>query len=161
MEKCKRMKRQLCMSKNWICSWQWKSSRTRQQYCRSQMLCDENGCSCEWVNGQKPHLTQDGIRIICNTENFVPIVFPRLSSSSSAFSSSSRTLVKQESHSSSSSSSSSSFPTVDEISVREGEDALDSDISPMPVSELVDDRSGKLEETQANKIPKPKKKRPR
>ena len=36
MEKCKRMKRQRCMSKNWICSWQWKSSRTRQQYYRSE-----------------------------------------------------------------------------------------------------------------------------
>ena len=36
MEKCKRMKRQLCMSKNWIYSWQWKYSKTRQQDCRSE-----------------------------------------------------------------------------------------------------------------------------
>ena len=36
-------------------------------------LCDENGHSYEWINGQKPHLIKDGIRIICNTENFVPI----------------------------------------------------------------------------------------
>ena len=35
---------------------------------------------------------------------------------------------------------------------------LNSDISPVPVSELVDDRSGKPEEIQANKIPKPNKK---
>ena len=48
-------------------------------------LCDENGYSYEWINGQKPHLIKDGIRIICNTENFVPIVVPGLSSSSSAF----------------------------------------------------------------------------
>ena len=34
-------------------------------------LCDENGYSYEWINGQKPHLIKDGIRIICNTENFV------------------------------------------------------------------------------------------
>ena len=33
-------------------------------------LCDENGYSYEWINGQKPHLIKDGIRIICNTENF-------------------------------------------------------------------------------------------
>ena len=46
-------------------------------------LCDENGYSYEWINGQKPHLTKNGIRIICNTENFVPIVVPGLSSSSS------------------------------------------------------------------------------
>ena len=55
--------------------------------------------------------------------------------------------MKQESHSSSSSSSSPSSPTVGEISVRETEDAPNSDISPVPVSELVDDRSGQLEET--------------
>ena len=55
-------------------------------------LCDENGYSYEWINGQKQHLIKDGIRIICNTENFVPIVVPGLSSSSSGSSSSSRTL---------------------------------------------------------------------
>ena len=47
-------------------------------------LCDENGYSYEWINGQKPHLIKDGIRIICNTENFVPIVVPGLSTSSSS-----------------------------------------------------------------------------
>ena len=82
-------------------------------------LCDENGYSYEWINGQKPHLIKDGIRIICNTENFVPIVVPGLSSSSSGSSSTLRTSMKQESHSSSSSSSSSS-PTVGEIQVRDG-----------------------------------------
>ena len=75
-------------------------------------LCDENGYSYEWINGQKPHLIKNGIRIICNTENFVPVVVPGLSSSSSGSSSTSRTPMKQESHSSSSSSSSSSSPTV-------------------------------------------------
>ena len=100
-------------------------------------LCDENGYSYEWINGQKPHLIKDGIRIICNTENFVPIVVPGLSSSSSGSSSTSRTPLKQESHSSSSSSSSLSSPTVGDIQVREREDALDSDISPVPVSECV------------------------
>ena len=48
--------------------------------------------------------------------------------------------MKQESHSSSSSSSSPSSPTVGEIPVRE--EVTNSDISPVPVSELVDDRSG-------------------
>ena len=46
-------------------------------------LCDENGYSYEWINSQKPNLIKDGIRIICNTENFVPIVVPGLSNSSS------------------------------------------------------------------------------
>ena len=124
-------------------------------------LCDENGYSYEWINGQKPHLIKDGIRIICNTENFVPIVVPGLSSSSSASSLSSGTPMKQESQSSSSSSSSPSSPSVGEISVREREDAPNSVISPVPVSELVDDISGKPEETQANEIPETKKKRPR
>ena len=80
-------------------------------------LCDENGYSNEWINGQKPHLIKDGIRTICDTENFVPFVVPGLSSSSSTSSSTSRTPMKQESHSFSSSSSSPSSPTVDEISV--------------------------------------------
>ena len=38
-------------------------------------LCDEHGYSYEWINGQKPHLIEKGIRIQCNTENFVPIGF--------------------------------------------------------------------------------------
>ena len=107
---------------------------------------------------KKPHLIKDGIRIICNTENFVPIVIPGLSSSSSGSSSASRTLMKQESHSSSSSSSSSSSPTVSEIQIREREDATVSDTSPVPVSNLVDDGSGQLDETQANKNLKTNKK---
>ena len=118
-------------------------------------LCDENGYSYEWIIGQKPHLIKNGIRIICNTENFVPIVVPGLSSSSSGSSSTSRTPMKQESRSSSSSSSSSSSTTVGDVSVREREDVTNSDISPVPVSEFVDDRSGQPDdETQANKNPK-------
>ena len=122
-------------------------------------LCDENGYSYEWINGQKPHHIKDGIRIICNnTEDFVPIVVAGLSSSSSGSSSALRTPMKQESHSSSSSSSSSSSPTVGEIQIREREDAPNSDISPVPVSNLVDDGSGQPEEIQANKNQKPNKK---
>ena len=121
-------------------------------------FCDENGYSYEWINGHKPHLIKDGIRIICNTENFVPIVVPGLSSSSSASSSTSKTPSRQESHSSASSSSSPSTPTVGEIQVREGEEIPNSDISPVPVSNLVDDGSGQPEEIQANKNQKPNKK---
>ena len=103
-------------------------------------LSDENAYSYEWINGQKPHLIKNGIRIMCNTENFVPIVVPGLSSSSSGSSSTSKTLSRQESHSSSSSSSSSSSPTVSEIQIREREDGNSSDISPVQVSNSVDDR---------------------
>ena len=56
------------------------------------------------------------------------------------------------------SSSSPSSPTVSEIQVREREDATNRDISPVQVSELVDDGSGKPEEIQVNKNPKPKSK---
>ena len=123
-------------------------------------LCDENGYSHEWINGQKPHLIKNGIRKQCNTENFVPIVFPGLSTSSSSSShpSTSMTPLKRESHSSSSSSSSSSSPTVSEIQTREREDRIESDISPVQVSTSVDDRSGRPDDTQANKNPNPKKK---
>ena len=78
-------------------------------------LCDEHGCSCAWINGQKPHLIKNGIRIQCNTENFVPIVVPGLSaSSSSSFpSSTSMTPSKQEiDHPTSSSSSSTNYDCV-------------------------------------------------
>ena len=66
--------------------------------------------------------------------------------------------MKQESHSSSSPPYSPSSPTVDEISVREREDAPNSDISPVPVSTSVDDRSGQPDEIQANKTQKTNKK---
>ena len=110
-------------------------------------LCDENGYSYEWINGQKPHVIRNGIRIPCNTENFVPIVVPGLSSSSSGSSSTSRTPSRQESHSSSSSSTSSSSPAVSEIQTREREDQTESDISPVHVSTSVNDRSGQPDET--------------
>ena len=47
-------------------------------------VCDEHGYSYEWINGQKPHLIKNGIRIQCNTENFVPIVVRGLTTSSSS-----------------------------------------------------------------------------
>ena len=61
-------------------------------------LCDEHGYSYEWINGQKPHLIKNGIQIQCNTENFVPIVVPGLSTSSSSSlpSSTSMTPSRQE-----------------------------------------------------------------
>ena len=121
-------------------------------------LCDENGYSYEWTNGQEPHLIKNGIRIPCNTENFVPIVVPGLSSLSSGSSSTSKTPSRQESHSSSSSSTSSSSPTVSEIQTREREDGINNDTSPVQVSTSVDDRSGQPDKTQANNPPKPNKK---
>ena len=44
------------------------------------------------------------------------------------------------------------------MSVQEREEEPNSDISTVPVSELVDDRTGEPVETQANEIPKPNKK---
>ena len=78
-------------------------------------LCDEHGYSYEWINGQKPHLIKNGIRIQCNTENFVPIVIPGLSASSSSSlpTSTPMTPLRQAiDHSKSSSSSSTSTSTT-------------------------------------------------
>ena len=47
-------------------------------------LCDEHGYSNEWINGQKPHPIKNCIRIQCNTEIFVPVVVPGLSTTSSS-----------------------------------------------------------------------------
>ena len=76
-------------------------------------LFDENGYSYEWINGQQ-HLIKNGIRIQCNTENFVPIVVPGLSANSSSGSHPSTSMIpsRQERHCSTSSSSSSSSPTT-------------------------------------------------
>ena len=125
-------------------------------------VCDENGYSNEWINGQKPHLIKNGIRILCNTENFVPIVVPGLSNSSSGSdSSTSRTLSRQESHCSTSSSSSSSSPTVTSSGneTRETEDRSESDTSPVHVSTKVDDRTEQPIVDKANQqLPKTNKK---
>ena len=88
-------------------------------------ICDENGCSYEWINGQKPHLIENGIRIQC--------------------------------HCSTSSSSSSSSPTAtsSDNETREREDRIESDMSPVPVSTNVDDRTGQPVLDQANQNLKP------
>ena len=77
-------------------------------------LCDENGYSYEWINGQKPHLIKDVIRIRSNTETFVPIMVPGLSTSSSSSlpSSTSMTPSRQIIDHPTSSSSSSTSPTM-------------------------------------------------
>ena len=75
-------------------------------------------------------------------------------SSSGSDSSTSRTLSRQESHCSTSSSSSSSSPTVSDTKTREREDRIESDISPVTVSTMVDERSRRPDVDQANKTPK-------
>ena len=64
-------------------------------------LCEEHGYTYDWASGRKPHLTKEGKRILCKTENVVPVVVPGLSSSSGA--SSSSTLPPQDSSRTSSS----------------------------------------------------------
>ena len=102
-------------------------------------LCDENGYSYEWINGHKPHLIINGIRTQCNTENFVPIVAPGLSTSSFSIShpSTSMTPSRKESNHPTSSSSSSTSPTTtvsSESETREREDLSGIDSHPVPVS---------------------------
>ena len=60
-------------------------------------LFDEHGYSYEWINGQKTRVIKDGVRIQCNTENFVPIVVPGLSTGPSSSTSTSSTSVSQDS----------------------------------------------------------------
>ena len=102
-------------------------------------LCDENGYSYEWINGQKPHLITNGIRVQCNTENFVPIVVPSLSASSSSsfpFFNINVTFKTGESSSTSSSSSSSSPTTTasSDSDTQESEDQSGVDSHPASVS---------------------------
>ena len=46
-------------------------------------LCEDHGETYHWTSGQKPHLTQNGMRIDCNISNYVPFEIPGLSTSSS------------------------------------------------------------------------------
>ena len=95
---------------------------------------DENGSTV------KKHISKkNGIRIQCNTENFVQIVVPGFSTSSSSSShpSTSMTPSTHESHHPTSSSSSSSSPTTTASSdseTREREDQSGIDSPPVPVS---------------------------
>ena len=95
----------------------------------------------------KTFLIKNGIRIPCNTENFVPIMVPGLSASysSSSHSSTSMTPSRQESNHPTSSSSSSTSPTAtvsSDIEIREREDLSGMVSPPLPVSSFnVDDRT--------------------
>ena len=148
MEKCRRMKRLQCMSRSWICSWLWKSSKTRQQYCRLESFAMKTDIL---MNGStvKNHISlKNGIRIQRNTENVVPIVVPGLSpsSSSSPHSSTSMTPSRQERHCSTSSSSSSSSTTTatsSDSETRKREDQSEIDSPPVLVSSSNVDRTEK------------------
>ena len=101
------------MSKNWIYSWQWKSSRIRQQFYRWDSFAMNMDTCTSGSTVEKPYPTKNGIRIQCNTENFDPIVVPGLSASSASSlpSSTSMTPSRQEiDHPTSFSSSSTSTP---------------------------------------------------
>ena len=126
-------------------------------------LCDEHGYSYEWINGQKPHLIKNGIRIQCNTENFVPIVVPGLSTSSSSNfpSSTSMTPSRQEIDHPTSSSSSSTSPTTtvsSDSETRAREDLSGIDSHPVSVSsEHVERKERGDPFTKPTKNPKPNK----
>ena len=126
-------------------------------------LCDEHGYSYEWINGQKPHPIKNGMRIQCNTENFVPIVVPGLStSSSSSFpSSTSMTPSRQEIDHPTYSSCSSTSPTTtvssdSETGAREDLSGIDS--YPASVSSSRVERKERGDPlTKPTKNPKPNK----
>ena len=146
MVKCRRMKRQKCMSKNWTYSWLWKSSKTRQQYCRLESFSMKTDIL---MNGSmvKNHISlKTGFGYSATRRTSFHIVVPGLSNSSSGSdSSTSRTLSRQVSHCSTSSSSSSSSPTESDTKTREREDRIESDISPVTVLTKVDDRGNPLQ----------------
>ena len=124
-------------------------------------LYDGNGYSFDWINGQKPHLIKKGIRIQCNTENFVPIVVPDVSSSSSSNfpSSTSMTLSRQEIYyPTSSSSTSTSLTTTVSSDSETGEDLSRTDSFPVSVpSEHVERKERWDPFTKPTKNPKPNK----
>ena len=113
-------------------------------------LCGENGYSYEWINGRKPHLIKNGISATlqygdCGSTlvKFVLWIFINFTDTYLFifFILTFFTYSRRNSGS------------------RKGKDAPNTDISPVPVSELVDDRSGTPEEIQPRtKTPKTNKK---
>ena len=124
---------------------------------------DERGYSYEWINGQKPHLITNGIRIQCNREKLVPIVVLGLSTSSSSsfLSSTSMTPSRQEIDHPTSSSSSSTSLTMTESSDSESkarEDWCGIDSYPASVSSTHVERKERRDPlTKPNKNSKPNK----
>ena len=83
MGKCKRTRKQQCMSKIWIYSWRYSSSRIRRQIYRfGRSAKITHGYSYEWTGSQQPHLIKNARKVPCNTENYVPIVVRGLSTGS-------------------------------------------------------------------------------
>ena len=130
--KFRRMKRPHTTSKNWIYSWLCKSSRTRQQSYRSESFAMKTDILIGGSTVKKPHLLEIGIRIQCNTENFLLIVVPGLwtSLSSSSHFSTSMTPSRQESNHPTSSSRSTISPTT---TIPRKEDLSGIDSHPVPV----------------------------
>ena len=112
-------------------------------------LCDENGYSYEWINGQKPHLIKDGIRIqysATRRTSFLswfqacqvrPLDLHQLYGHPWKR----RVVPLHLLHPHLLS------PTVSEFHIREREDGSNSGISPVQVSTSVDDRSRQPDET--------------
>ena len=149
-----------------VYSWQWKSSRTRQQSYRPESFAMKTDPHTFGSMVKKPHLIKNGIRIQCNTENFVSIVVPGLSTSSSSSlpSSTSMTPSRQEIHHPTSPSSSSTSPTMtvsSDSETRAGEDLSGIDSHPVLVSSshVERNRTGWPVVDQANRKSKTKIKR--
>ena len=77
-------------------------------------LCDENGSSYEWINGQKPHLIKTGFGHFAIRRTLFLLRFQACQVLPRPLHHPHDTYTRQESHSSSSSSSSPSSPTVGE-----------------------------------------------
>ena len=148
MEKCRRMKRPQFTSKNWIFSWLWMPRKDVSSIVAWKALRWKR--IFLWIDQRsKNHISSKmEFGLSANTENFVPIVVPDLStsSSSSSYPSTAMTSSRQERHCSTSSSSSSSSPTTATSSdneTRERDDQTENDTPPVPVSSFnVDEKNG-------------------
>ena len=81
--KCKHMRKQQWMSKNWLYSWQQRFSKILRPFSHSEKLCEDHENNYHWTSGQKPHLIKNDRRIKYITANYVSIVVPVLSTDSS------------------------------------------------------------------------------
>ena len=143
MEKCRRMKRQRCMSKNRIYSWLWRSSKTRQQYCRSESFAMKTGIPTNGSMVKKHTLLKTGFGYTATWRTSFLMWFQAcqvhlLDRHRLQWHLQSRRVIVLTS---SSSSSSSPTATSSDNETREREDRTESDTSPDLVSTNVDDRT--------------------
>ena len=118
-------------------------------------VCDENGYSYEWINGQKPHLIhKTGLGFHATRRTSFPLWFQACQRVRPLDLNQLQRHLQDRSFKHNNLLPARLHLTVRENKTRERGDRIESDISPVHVSTTFDDRSGRPDDCQANEKPK-------